>query len=109
MARRSAKRDQCPRDGRAGRSVVPGQLCFSSRKGEAFCASPGPVARDLVPAAAPEAAEEESEDDQDQSEPEAPEDQDDDPDDDKDCAYAHELPLSLEIAPEGLFPFDCLE
>jgi hypothetical protein len=65
---------------------------------------------ELVPAASAESAEEKAEDDQDDSEPEAPDDQDDDPDDDEDCAYAHYVsPLSLEVAPEGLLSFDCLE
>ena len=62
-----------------------------------------------VPAAAPEPTKQETEDDQDNAKPDAPHEQDDDPDDDQDCTYAHELLLSLEIAPEGLFPFDCLE
>ena len=63
-----------------------------------------------VPAASSEATEKEAQDDQDDSEPEAPEDQHDDPEDDEDCAYAHYVsPLSLEVAPEGLLSFDCLE
>ena len=32
-----------------------------------------------------------------------------DPDDDEDCADAHVSPLSLEIAPQGLFSLDRLE
>ena len=62
-----------------------------------------------VPASSAETAEEEAEDDQKDPEPEAPDDEDDDPDDDQDCAYAHYLSPLLEIAPQGLFAFDCFE
>ena len=63
-----------------------------------------------VPAASSEPTEEKAEDDQEDPEPERPEDQDEDPDDHEDCAYAHYVsPLSLEVAPEGLLSFDCLE